>query len=162
MLSILISSYVIVLLAKGVIYMTEDRKTKNYKFSSETKTLPLLPLRDIFVFPTNIVPIFIGREKSIVALEEAMKEKKHIMLAAQKDPSTVNPTFSEIFQVGTVAKILQLLKLPDGTVKILAEGQKRGFIEKISDKKGFLSVDFKEIQFPLFIRIPKTLFLSTQ
>ena len=126
--------------------MPEDQKNKSYKFSSESKTLPLLPLRDIFVFPTNIVPIFIGREKSIIALEEAMKEKKHIMLAAQKDPSIVNPEFNDIFQVGTVAKILQLLKLPDGTVKILAEGQKRGMIENFSDQKGFISVDFREIK----------------
>jgi len=95
----------------------------------ETKILPLLPLRDIIVFPHMVVPLFVGREKSINALEEAMENKKEILLAAQKQAKTNDPTPDDIFTVGTIGSIIQLLRLPDGTIKVLVEGKKRAHIE---------------------------------
>ena len=90
-------------------------------FSSESEheptTLPVLPLRDIVVFPHMIVPLFVGREKSVLALEAVMKEDKSILLASQKDPSEDEPGPDDIYRIGSVANVLQLLKLPDGTVK---------------------------------------------
>ena len=84
-----------------------------------TETLPLLPLRDVVVFPAMVIPLFVGREKSIAALEEAMESDKRIMLVAQTDASDDEPSFETMHRVGAVATILQLLKLPDGTVKVL-------------------------------------------
>ncbi|MGD8824416.1 MAG: LON peptidase substrate-binding domain-containing protein, partial [Myxococcales bacterium] len=89
---------------------------------------PLLPLRDIIVFPHMVVPLFVGREKSINALEEAMSQDKEILLAAQKKAKTNDPTADDIFEVGTVGTIIQLLRLPDGTVKVLVEGKRRARI----------------------------------
>ena len=89
------------------------------------KEIPLLPLRDILVFPSTVVPLFVGREKSIQALEQAMATNKEILLAAQKKAKINEPTKDDIFEVGTVSTILQLLRLPDGTVKVLVEGQRR-------------------------------------
>ncbi len=86
------------------------------------ETIPVLPLRDIVVFPHMIVPLFVGREKSIRALEEVMREQKRILLVAQKNPGDEDPAFDTIYDVGTVAQVMQLLKLPDGTVKVLVEG----------------------------------------
>ena len=90
---------------------------------------PILPLRDIVVFPHMIVPLFVGREKSVRALEEVMQDDRDIVLASQKDPNEDNPTEDGIFSVGVVASVLQLLKLPDGTVKVLVEGRSRVKIE---------------------------------
>ncbi len=89
---------------------------------------PVLPLRDIVVFPHMIVPLFVGREKSVEALEEAMKSKKEIILVSQKEPSVEDPKKKDLFNFGTVGTILQLLKLPDGTVKVLV-GEKKKFIK---------------------------------
>ena len=89
------------------------------------KEIPLLPLRDILVFPSTVVPLFVGREKSIQALEQAMATNKEILLAAQKKAKINEPSKEDIFTVGTVSTILQLLRLPDGTVKVLVEGQRR-------------------------------------
>ena len=86
------------------------------------ETIPVLPLRDIVVFPHMIVPLFVGREKSIRALEEVMREEKRILLVAQKNPGDEDPGIDSIYDVGTVAQVMQLLKLPDGTVKVLVEG----------------------------------------
>ena len=86
---------------------------------------PVLPLRDIVVFPHMIVPLFVGREKSVRALEEVMRDDKQILLASQKDPGIDDPDVDGIFDVGVLANVLQLLKLPDGTVKVLVEGQRR-------------------------------------
>src|SRR3954464_8548544 len=86
---------------------------------------PVLPLRDIVVFPHMIVPLFVGREKSVRALESAMQEGKQIVLVTQKSPQQDDPTPGDLFDIGTLGTILQLLKLPDGTVKVLVEGQKR-------------------------------------
>jgi ATP-dependent Lon protease len=95
-----------------------------------TVTYPVLPLRDIVVFPYQIVPLFVGREKSINALEEVMRADKQILLAAQKNASDDDPETSAIYSMGTLASVLQLLKLPDGTVKVLVEGTKRAKIRR--------------------------------
>src|SRR5512142_276665 len=87
------------------------------------RTVPLLPLRDIIVFPHMVVPLFVGREKSIAALEEAMGHDKAIVLAAQKKAKTNDPSAEDVFAVGTLGTIIQLLRLPDGTVKALVEGK---------------------------------------
>jgi ATP-dependent Lon protease len=92
---------------------------------SSKRRLPLLPLRDIIVFPSMVVPLFVGREKSINALERAMNGEKQIVLAAQKKSKTNDPTRDDIYSVGTIGKIVQLLRLPDGTVKVLVEGKQR-------------------------------------
>src|SRR5438309_11429122 len=96
----------------------------------KVRTIPLLPLRDIIVFPHMVVPLFVGREKSIAALEEAMAHDKFILLAAQKKAKTNEPAPDDIFPVGTLGTIIQLLRLPDGTVKVLVEGKQRGKIRK--------------------------------
>src|SRR5688572_4159643 len=101
------------------------------------RVLPLLPLRDIIVFPHMVVPLFVGREKSISALEEAMNNDKEILLAAQKLAKTNDPTPEDIFAMGTVGTIIQLLRLPDGTVKVLVEGKRRARIERFIPNDGF-------------------------
>jgi len=90
-----------------------------------TLSYPVLPLRDIVVFPHMIVPLFVGRDKSVRALEEVMKDDKQILLSSQIDPSVDDPTSDGIYEVGVLANVLQLLKLPDGTVKVLVEGRSR-------------------------------------
>jgi ATP-dependent Lon protease len=96
--------------------------------------LPLLPLRDVVVFPSMVIPLFVGRAKSIAALEEAMTQDKRVMLVAQKDAGHDNPDAEDLNQVGTVANILQLLKLPDGTVKVLVEGDYRAKLVELIDE----------------------------
>src|SRR5271165_523519 len=91
---------------------------------------PVLPLRDIVVFPHMIVPLFVGREKSIRALEEVMRSDKPILLATQKNAADDDPAPEAIFSVGTLASVLQLLKLPDGTVKVLVEGATRALVTR--------------------------------
>ena len=104
---------------------------------SELINYPLLPLRDIVVFPHMIVPLFVGREKSVRALEEVMKTDKHILLVAQKKAGQDEPREEDIFRVGTVGTVLQLLKLPDGTVKVLVEGGQRARIDDFVDNTEF-------------------------
>jgi ATP-dependent Lon protease len=94
----------------------------------------VLPLRDIVVFPHMIVPLFVGREKSIRALEEVMKNDALIMLATQKNASDDDPAPDSIYETGTLASVLQLLKLPDGTVKVLVEGLERARVQKYTDR----------------------------
>jgi ATP-dependent Lon protease len=96
--------------------------------------LPLLPLRDVVVFPSMVIPLFVGRAKSIAALEEAMTQDKRVMLVAQKDAGHDNPDAEDLNKVGTVANILQLLKLPDGTVKVLVEGDYRAKLVELIDE----------------------------
>jgi ATP-dependent Lon protease len=102
-----------------------------------TQIYPVLPLRDIVVFPHMIVPLFVGREKSVRALEDVMKDDKQILLVAQKNAAQDNPTPADIHTVGTIASVLQLLKLPDGTVKVLVEGGSRARIESYTDNPDF-------------------------
>ncbi len=107
----------------------------------ETKAYPVLPLRDIVVFPHMIVPLFVGREKSIKALEEVMRSDTFILLATQKNASDDDPATSSIYEVGTLASVLQLLKLPDGTVKVLVEGAQRGKVVKYTDRSDYYEAD---------------------
>ncbi|BDT59024.1 Lon protease [Massilia varians] len=100
---------------------------------TEQTTLPLLPLRDVVVFPHMVIPLFVGRPKSIKALEAAMEQGKSIMLAAQKAAAKDEPSAADIYEIGCVANILQMLKLPDGTVKVLVEGAQRARIDHIHD-----------------------------
>ena len=94
---------------------------------------PLLPLRDVVVFPHMVVPLFVGREKSIQALEAAMEGNKEILLVAQRDASTDEPGPDDVFAMGTVATVLQMLRLPDGTVKVLVEGNARATVTGIAE-----------------------------
>ena len=108
--------------------------------SAQISIFPVLPLRDIVVFPHMIVPLFVGREKSIQALEEVMKDDKQILLVAQKNASQDDPGRDDIYRVGTVSSVLQLLKLPDGTVKVLVEGATRARIQTFVDNPRFFQV----------------------
>ena len=103
----------------------------------DKQVFPVLPLRDIVVFPHMIVPLFVGREKSVRALEEVMQDGKQILLAAQKDAADDDPDVDDIYAFGTLASVLQLLKLPDGTVKVLVEGGARAKIESYTDNPDF-------------------------
>jgi ATP-dependent Lon protease len=105
--------------------------------STSVTLYPVLPLRDIVVFPHMIVPLFVGREKSVKALEDVMREDKQILLVAQKNAAQDNPEAEDIYKVGTVASVLQLLKLPDGTVKVLVEGSARARIVGFTEKSDF-------------------------
>src|SRR5437764_10524743 len=95
--------------------------------------LPLLPLRDVVVFPHMVIPLFVGRPKSIKALEAAMEAERRIMLVAQKAAAKDEPAVTDMFEVGCISTILQMLKLPDGTVKVLVEGQQRARANKIEE-----------------------------
>ena len=114
-----------------------DKKVSSSRTPEEAGIYPVLPLRDIVVFPHMIVPLFVGREKSIRALEEVMGSDKQIMLATQINASDDDPEPSGIYDIGTIAKVLQLLKLPDGTVKVLVEGQNRVRITEFLDNDSF-------------------------
>lgn len=103
-----------------------------------TKTYPLLPLRDIVVFPQMIVPLFVGRDKSVVALEKAMEADKDIFLVAQLDPAEDDPDRDALYDLGVIATVLQLLKLPDGTVRVLVEGKQRAKLDSIAPMDGYL------------------------
>src|SRR5271166_2516864 len=109
-------------------------KPKPPLVAGETRPYPVLPLRDIVVFPHMIVPLFVGREKSIKALEEVMRSDTFILLATQKNAADDDPATSAIYEVGTLASVLQLLKLPDGTVKVLVEGAARAKVERYTDR----------------------------
>lgn len=141
---------------------------------SENYELPLLPLRDVVVYPHMVIPLFVGREKSIQALDFAMSGDKRILLVAQKSAQTDDPQMDDLFSVGTVASILQLLKLPDGTVKVLVEGETRVTIdaiyeddelvkakvheqlsEQISDREGVLLVRSVMSQFEQYVQLSK-------
>ena len=110
------------------------------------KSLPVLPLRDIVVFPDMVAPLFVGRDKSVRALEMVDEGENEIMLVAQKDPSTDDPTAEDVHEVGTVATILQLLKLPDGTVKVLVEGAHRARVVAFNDRDTYFDADVEVIE----------------
>jgi len=110
------------------------------------ETFPVLPLRDIVVFPHMIVPLFVGREKSVRALEEVMKDDKQILLVAQKDASDDDPEPDEIYDIGTIGTVLQLLKLPDGTVKVLVEGTRRAKVVGFSDRSDFFEAEAEVLE----------------
>ena len=108
--------------------------------------VPLLPLRDIIVFPHMVVPLFVGRQKSIKALEEAMNKQKFILLAAQRDAKTNDPGEEDIYRVGTLGTVVQLLRLPDGTVKVLVEGKKRARVQHYVDHPEYFLVEVEELE----------------
>ena len=105
-------------------------------------SLPLLPLRDIVVFPSMVIPLFVGRDKSISALNEVMKKEKKIILVTQKNSEIDDPKKTDIFLYGCEGSILQLLKLPDGTVKVLVEGVRRVKIIDFKDNDKFINCDY--------------------
>jgi len=111
----------------------------------EVQTLPLLPLRDVVIFPYMVAPLFVGREKSIRALEEAMKNNKEIFLVAQKDAKTNDPTEKDIYDIGTIGTIVQMLRLPDGTVKVLVEGKNRACVRNYLPNKSYFMVEVENI-----------------
>ncbi|MCB9619321.1 MAG: endopeptidase La [Sandaracinus sp.] len=123
-----------------------DNGEKSDDGGKRGKVVPLLPLRDIIVFPHMVVPLFVGREKSINALEEAMSHEKEILLAAQKKAKTNDPTPEDIFAVGTVGTIIQLLRLPDGTVKVLVEGKRRARIQRFIPNEEFFLCEVEGIE----------------
>src|SRR5688572_14029998 len=104
---------------------------------SDPITLPLLPLRDVVVFPHMVIPLFVGRPKSIKALESAMEAGRQIMLVAQKAAGKDEPKSDDMFEVGCVSSILQMLKLPDGTVKVLVEGMQRANTRSITERDDY-------------------------
>ena len=112
----------------------------------DSQTLPVLQLRDIVVFPHMVVPLFVGRDKSVKALEEVMGKNKKIMLITQKSASTDDPKKDDLFELGTIANVLQLLKLPDGTVKVLVEGICRASINQYTENSEFLIADVDTIE----------------
>ena len=133
---------------------------------SDRIVLPVLPLRDVVVYPHMVIPLFVGREKSIRCLEVAMEQDKRILLVAQKDAATDNPEKSDLYPVGTIANILQLLKLPDGTVKVLVEGAERVLLEELTDEETYYvgivcpleCVDIPEAESDVLIRSAITQF----
>ena len=116
-------------------------RIRNPRLTSPSTLFPVLPLRDIVVFPHMIVPLFVGREKSVRALEDVMKDDRQILLVAQKNAAQDDPSPADIFSIGTVSTVLQLLKLPDGTVKVLVEGGQRARIEKFTDRQTFFEAE---------------------
>ncbi len=110
------------------------------------KTMPVLPLRDVVVFPHMVIPLFVGRRKSIKALEEAMESGKEIMLVAQKSASDDDPQPDSIHTIGTLANILQLLRLPDGTVKVLVEGERRAIIQRYVETEDYFSAEVATVE----------------
>ena len=113
---------------------------------TQQRTLPVLPLRDVVVFPYMVMPLFVGRAKSISALDEAMNEGKQLLLVSQKQADLEEPTVNDVFDVGTIANIIQLLKLPDGTVKVLVEGQQRAKINQLNDGEDHFSAEVTPIE----------------
>jgi ATP-dependent Lon protease len=110
-----------------------------------TNPIPLLPLRELVVFPQQVVPLFVGREKSVRAIEESQREGKYIFLAAQKDARTSNPGPKDIYTTGTLGEVVQLIRLADGPIKVLVEGKCRAKVKKFVREDDFMLVDVEEI-----------------
>ena len=106
---------------------------------------PVLPLRDVVVYPHMAIPLFVGREKSIKALSAAMQDDKKILLVAQRTAETDDPRDKDIYSIGTLASILQLLKLPDNTVKVLVEGVQRARIVKVGNEQAYLAAEIQPV-----------------
>ncbi len=122
-----------------------DKKDEDGSGAEPGIVVPLLPLRDIIVFPHMVVPLFVGRQKSIKALEEAMNKQKFILLAAQREAKTNEPGEEDIYRVGTLGSVVQLLRLPDGTVKVLVEGKKRARVLRYLDEQEYFLVEAEEV-----------------
>ena len=115
-----------------------DKSIKSPKISTDLIELPILPLRDVVVFPHMVIPLFVGREKSVRALESAMADDKKILLVAQRSPDVDEPAVGDLYTIGTIATVLQLLKLPDGTIKVLVEGTDRAEIAAFGERDGLM------------------------
>src|SRR3954471_10595405 len=115
------------------------------KGTAERGVVPLLPLRDIIVFPHMVSQLFVGRERSIAALDEAMNREKEIFLAAQRNAKTNDPTPEDIFAIGSIGVIMQLLRLPDGTVKVLIEGKRRAKVRRFVQSDAHFLVEYDEV-----------------
>ena len=113
---------------------------------TNSNILPLIPLRDIVVFPGMVAPLFVGRDKSVKALENAMNTDKEIILVTQRDSIIDNPEFKDVYNIGSLGKILQLLRLPDGTVKVLIEGGKRVNIKDFLNAEDYLKVNYSLVK----------------
>ena len=122
--------------------MTEEKKVQEFKLFKNT---PVLPLRNIVVFPHMVVPLFVGRDKSISALESVMDKGQELLFLAQKDADINDPEKKDLYEVGTLGKVLQLLKLPDGTVKVLVEGLKRAKVEEFNESGDYLEAKIEVI-----------------
>src|ERR1700689_739550 len=122
------------------------RNDKKDNRDATSNVVPLFPLRELIVFPHEVYPIFVGRQKSIKALEAAEAQKKPILLAAQKDARVAEPGPDDIYTVGTLGIVVQLLRLPDGTVKALLEGKKRARVLRYVSEDDFFKVEVEEIE----------------
>ncbi len=119
--------------------------SKTELLPADQTVLPMLPLRDVVVFPHMVIPLFVGRPKSIKAMERAMESGSHILLAAQKSPTQDAPSLDDIYKIGCLASILQMLKLPDGTVKVLVEGSQRATLVDMQDNGEHLVAECRPI-----------------
>src|SRR5205809_729675 len=129
-----------------MLFRNEKRDPREPQPQTAGLRVPLLPLRDIIVFPHMVVPLFVGRQKPIRALEEAMNKQKFILLAAQKDAKTNDPAEEDIYRVGTLGTVVQLLRLPDGTVKVLVEGKKRARIGRYLENADYFLIEAEPIE----------------
>src|SRR5262244_2768058 len=129
-----------------MLFRNDKRDPRDQPPTTAGLRVPLLPLRDIIVFPHMVVPLFVGRQKSIRALEEAMNKQKFILLAAQKDAKTNDPAEDDIYKVGTLGTVVQLLRLPDGTVKVLVEGKKRARVGRYVANAEYFLVEAEPIE----------------
>src|SRR3954454_8152034 len=127
--------------------MPEGRRMLTSKEKPDTKRLPMMPIRDVVIFPFMMTPFVVGRESSVRALEEAMAGDKKIFLATQHDASIDEPKPNEIYSVGTIVNIVQSLKLPDGNIKVLVEGVERARVVNVSDDEGFFGATVKTFNF---------------
>jgi ATP-dependent Lon protease len=114
--------------------------------TDQDQQLPLLPLRDVVVYPHMVLPLFVGRVRSIEALEHAMLDNKQVLLVAQRSASDDEPGADDLYQVGTVSNILQLLKLPDGTIKVLVEGCYRAAVLAVDEEEDFAIASVRQIE----------------
>ncbi|NDD91504.1 endopeptidase La, partial [bacterium] len=124
---------------------SKDRKSTSAPSNRKAVSVPLLPLRDVIIFPHMVVPLFVGREKSINALEECVNKKIDLFLVAQREATTVNPGEKDVFQVGTLGTILQILRLPDNTVKVLIEGRKRAKLVNFIENDRMIEAEVEEL-----------------
>ena len=119
----------------------ENQSNKQKAVARRSVSMPVLPLRDVVVYPHMVIPLFVGREKSIEALEAAMEGEKRILLVAQRSAAVDDPGADDIYNVGTISSILQLLKLPDGTIKVLVEGTERARVSNLHEKDNYFAAD---------------------